>query len=75
MTSLWTCDVKMKQNLHGPQRQQSAQLVILNLKLETEGEKKCRPTITCGRENGIDKTLETTTLEGEYMPTQNLNQK
>ena len=60
VTTLWNRNSKLKQNLHGPQREDSAQVLILNPKMRTEGKKKCRAPPTCYTLNGTDRTLEIT---------------
>ena len=60
VTTLWNCNSKLKQNLHGPQRLDSAQVLILNPKMRTIGKKKCRAPPTCCTLNGTDRTLEIT---------------
>ena len=51
LTTLWNRDLKRKQYLHGPQRQHSTQVCILNSRSQTEGEKKCRSTTIVRRQN------------------------
>ena len=60
VTTLWNRNSKLKQNLHGPQRQDSAQVLILNPKMRTQRKKKCKAPPTCCILNRADRTLEIT---------------
>ena len=69
----WNRDPKRKQNLHGPQRQHSTQVCILNPRSQTEGEKKCTSTTVVHKQNANENCREESTRQ--HKNDQNLEMK